>query len=613
MKITSIAVRLISAMAQIRRQVLPPKGTTVTQVLKCPNTDREMRVKSWLLIFLTLTALTACVQGNENPLQQSDSGGPIDSDSSGDSDGPDVSGLEYRNATSGVADVALYAERRLGPVNKGLLSIHHHPVTSSSARLEQQKARPEYIRGVLGPSTIEYDCNTRQFSAAYMGDFLSWMDRSIAMGATPIVSLSYVPSCITQQETAKAPPQDAGLYRQYLEDLLTVLVTDRIAAGKAPLQYFEPWNEPDLPYFFYSEYAGHGFNGSLDEYINTIFIPLARTVASFEARHGIDIRFGSAAIWWGRHVTLGAAVGNGFPELHQQEGLDVSITDPILEMSLLGAELGLEGAEWSLNTEWLDRMVAEADAHGFSLEFMSWHHYAGYPFFGYGPEAEEAASGFLGPAGVLLATRSPTASPDLLAQDAKDFATRYPGRELILSEWRLSAGPDLRNGTYDEAAFVFASHAAMHETQLDVAAYLGEPYGPIALAFRLLESLADQRVHVVSKSDSQPVTLWAEGAVTGQVERVTAVVSQWYSYEEMAQEREALVEFNDLSPGDYLVNLYRIDKGHNANATTVNTEDAGDTPPTERFLLAVKPNEPSYLEIPLSGQAAVFLDMTRLE
>jgi hypothetical protein len=132
---------------------------------------------------------------------------------------------------------------------------------------------------------IDFDCDTETISPASIEYFGSWIDAVTAEGARPILSLSYVPPCFARDGQPKGPPNPADVagYRAFLDDLLTALVTDRVQAGKEPMRWLELWNEPDIALDPGSTSTGHGYVGTLDEFVDLNLPSLVRAILQVEA------------------------------------------------------------------------------------------------------------------------------------------------------------------------------------------------------------------------------------------------------------------------------------------------------------------------------------------
>lgn len=486
-----------------------------------------------------------------------------------------------------------------GTINRGLIGIHSYPVVREVARARETGLPIAYFRGVVSQGDgFRYDCATETIEPESLERYHAWLDAVHQVGAEPILALSYVPTCMTEAGHPKSPPNDPAAYDRYLDAVLRTFVSERIDAGKKPLRYLEAWNEPDLPLDLGRDIThGHGFLGNIDEYVETIFLPLGRAVVAEEARSGIDIRFGGASSFFGRsfrEVT---------PDLEFYYVELLGLNPVIAAVLAWLAEIVLEpfgGVDALLDAggvRWPDRLVAEAAEAGFESEVVSWHHYENYPLLGDGeqslpPPFENFA--------VVFEGRNPLANPVHYRDDPLRYRERYPGKELIVTEWRMSAGNESRHNTYDEAAFIAANHAAMRQGGLDGALYLGVPEGPPLYAFRMIERLGERGVPLTLAGPSEETGIWAEAGTEGPG-HLALMLSQWHALAEDAPRQGLSVAITGLQPGRYSVSEYRIDKDH-----------AGSNEADEFLEVMVSRGGLALLNVTLDGQAVVFLELRQV-
>ena len=238
-----------------------------------------------------------------------------------------------------------------------------------------------------------------------------------AVGGDPLVILSYMPKWLG---SCTLPFADATFCKPAALDdwgaLIRQVVNAVATAPSGNATRFEVWNEPDL----------------LVSWMDTPWSWL-----DVAARTGREIMGVERAL--GRRLSFGGPAS--------------FIPDP-----------------FNIGT-FLLRMYAE----GVRVDFVSWHWYANYPFFG--PDGNEFPT--LAPVYPLLGHRNPFLSPmgygvqinavrALVA--AKAALAGQPVPALYIDEWNLSAGGfDNRNGTNEAAAFAAATLIEMQNAGLDEA------------------------------------------------------------------------------------------------------------------------------------------------
>ena len=315
----------------------------------------------------------------------------------------------------------------------------------------------------LHPQIIRVDASLQDVSTGpedplHLDPLLERVRTIRSVGAEPLVILSYLPAWLGEErafgrDPTRVRPSDLDAWEEVVHDVVHALAT-----ATEPALVFEAWNEPDVPLFWQDTPAA---------WLDTVERS-ARAVAAVEAETDIDLRFGGPATAIPDPAYL-------VPFLHR-------FRDPALP-----------------------------------LDFVSWHYYGNYPFFG--PDGAEFP--LTEPIHPLLGRSNPLTSPAVYGPQVDFVQTLVdttlagldrPRPALVLDEWNLSAaGFDRRHDTAAGAAFAAGVLVEMQGAGLDAAAYfrandtrgvagehgLVRPDGsvkPAWWAFQLFRSLAGTRV-----------------------------------------------------------------------------------------------------------------------
>ena len=274
----------------------------------------------------------------------------------------------------------------------------------------------------LGPHLIRVDASLEEISRGPgepldLAPLLGRVSDIRSIGAEPLVILSYVPAWLGEErafgrDPTRVRPSDLDAWERLVHDVVHALAT-----AAAPAHVFEAWNEPDVPLFWQDTPAA---------WLDTVERS-ARAVAGVEAETGLDLRFGGPA---------------------------TAVPDP------------------AYLVPFLHRFRDAA----LPLDFVSWHYYGNYPFFG--PDGAEFP--ITEPVQPLVGRRNPLTSPAMYGPQVDfvralvDTALVGTGRHpaLVLDEWNLSAaGFDRRHDTAAGAAFAAGVLVEMQDAGLDAAAY----------------------------------------------------------------------------------------------------------------------------------------------
>ena len=244
--------------------------------------------------------------------------------------------------------------------------------------------------------------------------------------------------------------------------------------------------------------------------------------------------------------------------LERANGFDRSVAENLAANA--DALLGTGGSERLMEDggfQWPRRIVDEAAAMGLDVDFVSVHYYPNTPLLGV--QFPEQA----GP--VLMYGRNPDASPDGYRELAERWSTEFPGMELVLSEWGLSAGADARAGTCETAAFIGASLSVMQDGDIDRALFLEPPKRVDDAPFRAWSALPASQVSVTGNAG--PDGVWSVGA--SDERRTTVLVSQWHSKLTDADDLAVPVTVEGLPSGTYTVTIEVIGQGTSPAASAV--------------------------------------------
>jgi Glycosyl hydrolases family 39 len=342
----------------------------------------------------------------------------------------------------------------------------------------------------LLPRLVRIDASLEQISPApgvlHLDNLLARVAEIRAIGGEPLVILSYMPAWLGSpraygRDPTRVPPSDPAMWEKLVYDVVHALAT-----AEAPATMFEAWNEPDVPIFWQD--------------LPTAWVDLAertaRTVARVEGDTGVDLQFGGPAMALREPVYLAAFLSRfRNPEL--------------------------------------------------PLDFVSWHYYGNYPFFG--PDGQEFPA-YTDPVYPVVGRRNPAARPQTFEDqvhavrawvEAGLAGSGRPMPNLFIDEWNMSAaGYDTRHGTHEGAAFAASALVAMQDAGLDAASFFksgdtGEHPGdhglvtvdgerkPAWWAFWLWQQLADTRVAVVGGSEGVTAIASRDG------HRVTILVASF--------------------------------------------------------------------------------------
>lgn len=378
----------------------------------------------------------------------------------------------------------------------------------------------------LQPHLIRVDASLQDVSTSrdgplHLDPLLGRISAIRSIGAEPLVILSYLPAWLGEErafgrDPTRVRPSDLDAWEHVVHDVVHTLAT-----AAEPALVFEAWNEPDVPLFWQDTPVA---------WLDTVERS-ARAVAAVEAETGLDLRFGGPA---------------------------TAVPDP------------------AYLVPFLQRFRDPA----LPLDFVSWHYYGNYPFFG--PDGAEFP--VTEPIQPVLGRPNPLASPAAygpqidfvrtLVETTLAGAGKLPPA-LVLDEWNLSAaGFDRRHDTAAGAAFATGVLVEMQDAGLDAAAYFrandtrgvaGEhglvrtdgSLKPAWWAFRLFRSLAPTRLAVEPERGLVDDT-WALASTDGR--RITLLLSRFSADQDGVPPTRLriIVEGNEIASARVL----RIDGDH---------------------------------------------------
>lgn len=378
----------------------------------------------------------------------------------------------------------------------------------------------------LSPNMIRIDARLEDVSTGpseplRLADLLGRVQAVRSIDAEPLVILSYVPAWMGEptalgRDPTRVRPADLDAWEALVHDVVSALAT-----APTPASYFEAWNEPDIPLFW---------QDSPSAWLDTVERS-ARAVAAVEDETGTDLRFGGPA---------------------------TAVPDPAFIVPF----------------------VQRSCAAGLPADFVSWHYYGNYPFFG--PDGAEFPT--TQPIQPVLGRPNPIASPAVYGEQVGfvrtqvELATAICDQdppELVLDEWNLSAaGFDRRHDTAVGAAFAAGVLVEMQNADLDVASYFrandtrGVPgeHGAVRVdgsrkpawwTFDLFQQLAPTQV-MVEEGNGLPDDLWALASTDGA--RVTVLLARFQPNEAGPSPLRIALQV----PGEVVqrATVRRIDAGH---------------------------------------------------
>jgi hypothetical protein len=487
------------------------------------------------------------------------------------------------------------------PIQRGLLGWHDWQpdsgnITTAEILADGKNIQVSFWRVVA--DDLPYDCTTQSFDPTVLQDYMDWMDAIQSIGAEPVMSLSYVPPCMGYEGQSHTYPVDAAAYAKFLDLFLSTFVSGRIADGKQPLHYIESWNEPDSP-------LGVNFvGGTLDDFVNRVFVPLGLAIQKEKARSGVDIQFGGTA----------SVNGFAFGDIDPDPARILELLRPDLPQWL--CEMAAYLANWFLTItgeggltsileaggfRWTDPMVKAADAAGFDLDYVSWHNYLNNPLPGDIPSEPLPDKNALDDLiDSFFCGHNPLANIAQFEADALRWRERYPGKKLLLTEWGIASGADDRIGTYDDAAFHAAALIAMQTGGMDGAMALSARNSSETVWYPhwFFYRMADQTVQVTMKDSPEKTGIWALASFDKSAARLTILVAQWLTFSEDATILPIDVDVLGLPPGRYNADVYQIDR-----------DNAGSTQPNAVYEVDVSTTGPASLQIPLYGDAVAFVEL----
>lgn len=276
----------------------------------------------------------------------------------------------------------------------------------------------------LEPATVRVDASLQNLSRGPddldLTPLIEKVEAVRETGATPIVILSYMPAWLADHHGAFDPRDPTRVGPGDLdtwEALIADVVVGLAAASPGSVRY-EVWNEPDVPLFWQDS-------------------PDAFLEMAIRTHRGVDASDSSAEIG----------------------GPAAAFPDPAFIVPY----------------------VTAVRAQGLPLDFVSWHYYGNYPFFGDdGAEFDIPIPGWNEAVFPLVARENPVTSPSVYRFQTEAVRSWVGhGPDLVIDEWNLSAGGfDDRHDTHEGAAFALATLIEMERSGLDGADFYRAANGP---------------------------------------------------------------------------------------------------------------------------------------
>jgi len=305
--------------------------------------------------------------------------------------------------------VAVDLTHPVGPVNRDLTGV----VWNAGDRIAPV--------GPLHPAEVRVDASLQDRSLGPdQLDLRPLLDRVAqirAIGAEPLVLMSYMPRWLGAPRAAAAGGKDPTRMGPYdldvWQDLVTTVVRT-LATAPQPAYRFEVWNEPDLQGIFWAD--------TYDEF-TAMALRTHEAVAEVERETGLPLEVGGPAAAFGLNETM----------------------------------LGY---------------LAQVAASGLPLDFVTWHKYANAPFLGPdGPEGNLPEELYR-----ALAKRNPNTTPLQYSQEIAEIKAKVAGAiaghglspRFVIDEWNVSAGGyDVRNDDGEGASLVAGILVEMERADLD--------------------------------------------------------------------------------------------------------------------------------------------------
>lgn len=383
----------------------------------------------------------------------------------------------------------------------------------------------------LDPHLVRIDASLQDVSVGpgqplRLAPLLAHVAEVRAAGGEPLVILSYLPAWLGRpgalgRDPTRVRPADLNAWQRVVHDVVHAVATAPQRAVR-----FEAWNEPDIPLFW---------QDTPTAWVDTVERS-ARAVAAVEQETGIDLQFGGPA---------------------------TAVPNPTYLLPFL----------------------ARFRNPALPLDFVSWHYYGNYPFFG--PDGAEfpitqPIQPFLGRPNPIASPRAYAPQVDLM-RSLTDAALAGSGRArpaLVLDEWNLSAaGFDRRHDSAAGAAFAAGVLGSMQGARLDAAAFFmatdtrGVPgeHGavnragvpkPVWWAFELWQRLAPTQVAV---SGVDPLGSLSVTASKGEG-RVTILLSSFSPDPAASTTQEVTVDVAGLEPASAGATVRRVDDQHRGDS-----------------------------------------------
>ncbi len=197
------------------------------------------------------------------------------------------------------------------------------------------------------------------------------------------------------------PSANPDKFQSIVEDIIRTFTIKRTAIGSSPVTLFEGWNEVESPGYFF------GTNQLL---VDNIMIPLIKAVEKVEQEVGYELKFASHS------------VANG-----------------------------AEGFTPQVNV----RVQNLIERRGYDVDWINWHWYGTFPFHYFSPPGIEF---LLEP----MERNNPWATPKELYRQTKVMQSKFPDKDMMLSEWNWGAGGGSKDYDYEAAAYVAGALIEMH-------------------------------------------------------------------------------------------------------------------------------------------------------
>ena len=345
------------------------------------------------------------------------------------------------------------------------------------------------------------------------------------------------------------PSIEPDKFQNIVEQLVRTFTVKRTNNGKDPVTLYEGWNEVESPGYFF------GTNQLL---VDNIMIPIIKAVGQVEEEIGYELKFASHS------------VANG-----------------------------AEGFTPKVNVRVHKKIVER----GFDVDWINWHWYGTFPFHYTSPPGIEF---LLGP----MERNNPWATPKELYRQTKVMQEKFPGKDLMLSEWNWGAGGgskdyDYQAAAYDAGAVIEMHHAGMADANnFLLKASVGffnhlDQINPTGHAIRFFHYLAKNELPI-NGIDSEDKSHDISAIAAYDSDKINILLARFFG---VPDDRTTTINF-DIKNIRQLINSSQFTIKINTIDSTVFT---GDKPLYTLFNLTVDSEDRLFISLEVAPQNTLFI------